>query len=127
MNTDMATKKIKISIFLLWGVVSALSMAYAKYEYKIDEPMYPYGQYESDTSAKLVRGITNAFYAWIELLQTPIRMSEGPRNHVVTGVLLGVPYGIFRFAGRTIVGVYEIVTCFVPQPPIFSPIQGDVL
>ena len=124
---SIMNQKFKIGILLIVAILSSLSAAYAKYEYKFDEHIDAYGPYESEISTKLTRGITNTLYGWTELFQTPIRMSEGPRNHIVTGVLLGVPYGIFRFVGRTVVGVYEIVTCFVPQKPIFGSIEGAVL
>ena len=118
-------KVIFLAIFSFFAFSSA--PVHAKYEYKFDQHLYPYGQYESETATKLTRGLTNVLYGWTEIFQTPIHMSENPSSHMITGILLGVPYGILRFVGRTVVGAYEVVTCFVPQKPIFSALGGDVV
>ena len=85
------------------------------------------GQFESEISEKLSRGATNIVFGWTEVLRTPVEMGEGPQNSKFKAFAVGVPYGIFRFIGRTVVGFYEVATCYAPQPPIFAPLQGDVV
>ena len=63
----------------------------------------------------------------------PERAADGP-NAIGVGIMLvfsalflGLPYGITRAVGRTLVGVYEVSTCYAPQKPIFDLIEGEVL
>ena len=85
------------------------------------------GQFESSVSEKMTRGLTNVLFGWTEIAQTPEKMSAGIEHGAVTSFLLGVPYGVFRFAGRTLVGVYEIATFYAPQSPIMSNLQGEIV
>ena len=85
------------------------------------------GNFESEISGKLARGTTNLLWGWTEAVITPVNMGEDPHHGVVSTLFLGLPYGILRAVGRTLVGVYEVVTCYAPQKPIFSPIEGEVL
>lgn len=107
---------------LLWHLPG-----FALYEYQVDQKIPPDGQYESGVTTKLARGVTNVLFGWTEIMRTPVRISADPRHGALYSSSVGVPLGIFRFAGRTLVGVYEMVTCLAPQPPIFEPIEGDVL
>lgn len=120
-------KAPKIVVFALLFILCHSFSAQAKYEYKYDQKADPYGQFEAEGAAKLTRGATNVLFGWMEIFKTPIRMSEDSRSNAVKGVLLGVPYGVLRFVGRTVVGAYEVVTFYIPQEPIFSPIGGEVV
>ncbi len=103
------------------------SPSWAGYKYRFDERMNQRGQYELEVSEKLTRGINNTIYGWTEMARTPIDWAERPGRGVLGALILGVPYGFFRMLGRTFVGIYEMGTCYAPQKPIFSEIEGDVL
>ena len=112
-----------VSVFLL----IAGPPAFALYEYKVDQKLPPEGQFESEISAKFTRGVTNIIYGWTEIIRTPVHIAQDPRRGPIFSSIVGFPYGILRFAGRTLVGIYEVVSFAAPQPPIFAPIEGDVL
>ncbi len=99
----------------------------AGYDYKFDSNPQPMGQFESEIGGKLTRGTVNLLYGWTEFARTPVKMSHGPKRNFAKVFLIGVPYGILRAAGRTGLGVYEILTCYAPQRPIMEPIEGDVV
>lgn len=101
--------------------------AAAGYDYKFDSREVTIGQFESEISSKLVRGVENTLYGWTEMFRIPAEWSGRIDRGTFQAVTLGIPYGMFRFVGRTIIGVYEITTCYAPQGPIMAPIQGDVV
>lgn len=76
---------------------------------------------------KIERGLMNSALGWTELMRTPIDWAERPDRGVFSALTFGIPYGFFRMLGRTFVGIYEIATCYAPQKPIFSKIEGDIL
>ena len=84
------------------------------------------GNYESEISGKLTRGGVNTLFGWTELAKTPIDMAQGPKKNFFKVFFVGIPYGVAKAAGRTGVGVFEILTCYAPQKPILRPIEGDV-
>ncbi len=100
---------------------------WAGYEYRMETHGPEMGQFESEMSGKLTRGLVNVLYGWTEIVRGPVEMAVGPTTGALKAVAFGVPYGIFRATGRTLVGVYEAVTCYAPQKPIMRPIEGDVL
>lgn len=101
--------------------------AQAGYEYRMDTRTNPMGQIESEISAKFTRGVVNVLYGWTEIARTPINMAQGPRKNFLKVIFVGIPYGVLRAAGRTVLGVFEIVTCYAPQKPIMAPIEGEVV
>ncbi len=115
-------------LYLALGLWMALSpnSVWAGYEYKIDQKTQPMGQLESEISAKLTRGLVNVLYGWTEIARTPINMAQGPKKNFLKVIFVGIPYGVFRAAGRTVLGVFEIVTCYAPQKPVMEPIEGEV-
>ena len=120
---------MKISWFTLWmivGIALMVPQVDAKYDYRFDKRSDPMGNFESEMSGKLERGVTNTLFGWTEIFKTPIRWADNPEHGKFKAFTLGLPYGVIRAAGRTGVGVYEAVTCYAPQKPIFSPIQGEV-
>ena len=98
----------------------------AHYDYKFESQTSKHGQFESEMGGKAERGATNILYGWTEFMKTPIEMARGPEHHLITAMLIGVPYGLIRAAARTVVGGYEVATFYAPQPPLMSPIEGDV-
>ncbi len=99
----------------------------AGYEYKFDQRINPMGNYEGEMSGKLTRGAVNTLFGWTELAKTPIDMAQGPKKNFFKVIFAGIPYGIVKAAGRTGVGIFEMVTFFAPQKPILPPIEGDVV
>lgn len=108
----------------LWAALGSCLVWASNYRYDA-APEAP-GNYEAQISSKLTRGVTNVLFGWTEVVRTPVGMAQGPKKNFFKVVLVGIPYGALRAAARTAVGVYEIVTCFAPQNPIMSPIDGDV-
>lgn len=99
----------------------------AGYDYKFDTRIDPAGQFESDVSAKLTRGAVNTVYGWTEIFRTPAKWADTTEHGKISAVLIGVPYGLTRFVGRTLVGIYEVATCYAPQRPIFADINAGPL
>ena len=116
----------KIGSAILLAAVIVFVFA-AAYRYPPGQKDSNRGIFEAEISGKLTRGITNAAWGWTELAITPVDMGEGPQHNILGALFLGIPYGAFRAVGRTLVGVYEISTCYAPQKPIFNPIEGEVL
>lgn len=69
---------------------------------------------------KLGRGLGNAFGGWLEIpLQVQRRYTpKDPVTTFFTGSLIGLAKG----AVRTVVGVYESATFFLPYPEHYAPI-----
>ena len=116
--------KTSLTLFILTTLFLVFAAAY---RYPSDQKDMDRGIFESEIGGKLTRGITNSVWGWTELAATPVNMGEGPRHHVLSALFLGLPYGVLRAVGRTLVGVYEVSTCYAPQEPIFNPIEGEVV
>jgi putative exosortase-associated protein (TIGR04073 family) len=123
----MVQTRFQALLLIALLLFAAVRPAYCSYDYRMDTKLSSEGQYESGVSAKFSRGVTNIIFGWTEIMRTPVRISADPRHGGFYSALVGVPLGLVRFVGRTAVGVYEIVTCLAPQPPIFEPMEGDVL
>lgn len=131
MNLRQMPKFIQMirKIVCLSILMSLLSpcLGWGGYDYQFDTRMVKHGQFESEISAKLSRGITNVLLGWTELIKTPIETADPIDDGVIKAVFVGIPYGISRFVARTLVGVFEIATFYAPQKPIMRPIEGDVV
>ena len=76
--------------------------------------------YAQDPIRKLGRGLANTLTGMVEL---PYKIQEvheesGPAAAATYGVLKGLVDGIYR----TLVGVYETATFFIPFPKNYAPI-----
>lgn len=111
---------------MLFLVLSGSFPAQAGYEYKYDKRINPMGNFESEITQKLTRGLTNVLFGWTELAKTPIDMSQGPKKNFFKVIFVGIPYGVLKAVGRTGVGLFEMLTFFAPQKPILPPIEGSV-
>ena len=98
----------------------------ASFDYRYDSKKGTEGQFESSMATKLSRGATNTAFGWTEIMNTPVQMAAGIEHGALYSTVFGLPYGIFRFAQRTLVGVYEIATFYAPQSPIMPEIQGKI-
>jgi len=121
--TPKAGLSLGFALFMLVNVPAGL----AGYDYKFESRETGMGQFESEISAKLERGLTNVLFGWTEVFRTPARWSNDIAYGTFKAVTLGIPYGAMRAVGRTVVGVYEGVTFYAPQRPIFEPIQGNIV
>ena len=78
-----------------------------------------YTNYADRSFDKLGRGLHDVLFCLGEL---PYRMAEKHREHGVYGaVTSGLFSGLHHTALRAAVGVFEIVTFYVPQEPILDP------
>lgn len=66
--------------------------------------------YPSKASTMLVRGATNTFFGWTEILRQPARQVKAGGN-VFTGMLAGLGQG----TQRTLVGAGELLTFWTPK------------
>lgn len=121
----MVYARIFIGLFCLLALLPG--SAYARYDYKFDSQEVPMGQFESEMSSKLERGVNNTLFGASEVLRVPVDWSSDPAHGKIQAFTIGIPYGAARAAGRVITGVYEIATFYIPQKPIFYPIEGEVL
>lgn len=69
---------------------------------------------------KLGRGTSNFIGGWLEI---PLNIHKRYRTTDTAGSMFtGAGVGLFKGAVRTLVGVYEAVTFFIPYPEGFAPI-----
>ena len=75
--------------------------------------------YFDNSSEKFVSGITNAATGWVELPKNVILtgQKEGP----IYGASIGVAIGIMHTVGRSLVGVLDAATFFIPTKPSVNP------
>lgn len=75
--------------------------------------------YFGNASEKLVTGFANALTGWVELPKNIILTSkkEGP----VYGATIGLAMGVMHTVGRSLVGVLDAATFFIPTKPSVSP------
>lgn len=122
---DILSKERKLFVVLVMAAAvcfSGTGVCLAGYDYEYSAR----GHFEAETSEKLTRGITNASLGWMEMFHTPVHWGIQADRSAFSAFTLGFPYGIMRALGRTVVGVYEIATCYAPQGPIFYELQGEV-
>ncbi len=66
------------------------------------------------------RGVANFFGGWLEI---PLGMHQRySKNDTAGSMATGLAYGLFKGAVRTGVGLYEMVTFFLPYPEDYAPI-----
>ena len=125
----MLIRNRRVLIPALLGAALFIKMppAGASFDASYDSKEDLKGQYESTSSEKMTRGLTNVAFGWTEIGRTPAKMSAGIEHGALSSFLLGVPYGVLRAVGRTVVGGYEVATFFAPQSPIMKNLQGDVV
>ena len=70
--------------------------------------------------AKLGRGASNFTMGWLEI---PLNIHKHKsKRDTVGSFFTGLFTGVARGVGRTGIGLYEMVTCFLPYPDDFAPI-----
>ena len=80
---------------------------------------YTSDDYYSNSGEKFMNGIVNAATGWIELPKNIILISqkEGP----VYGVTLGIAMGTMHLVGRSLGGILNAATFFIPTKPSINP------
>ncbi|GKS69279.1 putative exosortase-associated protein, TIGR04073 family [Nitrosomonas sp. PY1] len=75
--------------------------------------------YFGNASEKLVTGFTNALTGWVELPKNIALTSrnEGP----IYGATIGLAMGVMHTVGRSLVGVLDVATFFIPTKPSVTP------
>jgi len=76
--------------------------------------------YAGDPIEKLGRGITNVATGWVEIPKEIGRNVE--KSGDMAGLIVGSFKGIAKAIGRTVVGVYEVVTFLIPLPRRYEPV-----
>lgn len=76
--------------------------------------------YAGDPIRKLGRGITNTATGWVEIPKEIGRSVE--KSGDMAGLLVGPLKGIAKAIGRTLVGVYEVLTFPIPLPRKYEPV-----
>jgi len=85
---------------------------------RVDELMGKYNLHPA--FEKLGRGTSNFLGGWMEV---PLHIDKRYAKHDTGGSFFtGAAHGVFRGVLRTFVGLYEMVTFFLPYPENFAPI-----
>ena len=76
--------------------------------------------YFQDSADKFANGIINATTGWIELPKNIVLFSqkEGP----LYGLTLGLGMGVMHTVGRSLVGIANAATFFIPTKPSINPL-----
>ena len=116
---------LKISIMTLLMLVASPAMAANSCDHCGDSKMEMdsgHGAtigYRDGVVAKFSRGFANTATGWLEIPKHVI--NESKSSNVVYGVTLGLLEGVMHTVGRTLVGVMELGTFFVPNPEFIHP------
>lgn len=71
---------------------------------------------------KLGRGLSNVVVSPLEIPKTAWDTYEAEQKGFFMAIIWGIPVGIFNFAKRAVVGVYEVATFPVPLPANYEPV-----
>lgn len=80
---------------------------------------YGYNNYISTSSKKLVTGIANTATGFMELPKNIILTTQ--RESIVHGLTFGLASGVMHAVGRTVIGVFDVATFWIPTPPSVQP------
>lgn len=85
---------------------------------RVDELMTSYNLHPA--LQKLGRGVSNFLGGWLEF---PLNLQQRYTEADTAGSLFtGAAYGVVKGVVRTGVGLYEVVTFFLPYPEQYAPI-----
>lgn len=76
--------------------------------------------YFQDSADKFANGIINATTGWIELPKNIVLFSQ--KNGPLYGLTLGLGMGVMHTVGRSLVGIANAATFFIPTKPSISPL-----
>ena len=101
------TKLIVVLLILMFGSSQAMATE-------------PYGHnYISTASTKLVAGIANTATGFIELPKNIILVTQ--RDSILHGMTFGLASGVMHSVARTVIGVFDVATFWIPTPPSVQP------
>ncbi|CAH9019120.1 exosortase system-associated protein, TIGR04073 family [Candidatus Nitrosacidococcus sp. I8] len=75
--------------------------------------------YGANAGRKLGSGIINITTGWLEIPKSIVSTSHN--DNIIVGVIWGFIKGIGNAIGRTLVGVGELTTFFIPTPDFIHP------
>jgi len=97
-----------LTLFVLM-FVSPYAMAAERQDYN----------YISTASEKLLTGLANTATGLGELPKNVILTTR--RDTIAHGMTFGVVSGVMHTVGRTVIGVFDVVTFWIPTPPSIQP------
>jgi len=104
-------RKMTNLVFVLFALMLASSHTMASERYG--------NNYVSASSQKLVTGIVNAATGLGELPKNIILTTQ--RDSIVHGMTVGLVTGVMHSVGRTVIGVFDVATFWIPTPPSIQP------
>jgi len=103
------------------GLAATLTVVTPQRSYAADEDVYRENTDINRMFHKLGRGLVNVLTGWIEI---PKNIAEEWRaSDPFTGFIVGTIKGIGWGFGRTVAGVYEVVTFPFPIPRNYQPVM----
>ncbi|SFK59732.1 putative exosortase-associated protein, TIGR04073 family [Nitrosomonas aestuarii] len=104
-----------ILMLLLFFFLSSHAVASERYGYGLG---YGHG-YIGTSSEKFVTGIVNAATGFVELPKNIVLTTH--KDTVVHGMTIGLVSGVMHTVARTVIGVFDVATFFIPTPPSIQP------
>jgi len=109
-------RNMTIWFFVLFFLIFSSSNVKATERYNTERYGY---NYISTSSEKLVTGVANAATGFIELPKNIILTSQ--RDGIAQGMTFGLVSGLMHAVGRTVIGVFDVATFWIPTPPSVQP------
>lgn len=108
-------KKITQMILVLFLLLFSSSQVVASGGYG-----YGYGPgYIGMSSEKFVTGIANTATGFVELPKNIILTTQ--ERNIVHGMTVGLVSGVMHTVARTVIGVFDVATFWIPTPPSIQP------
>ena len=75
--------------------------------------------YIATSSGKFVTGLGNAATGFLELPKNIVLTTQ--EDNIAYGMTTGLVSGIMHTVGRTVIGVFDVATFWIPTPPSIQP------
>ncbi len=98
-------------------VAGIMTMAAPAYAHNPDQTQQE--SYSDGVVNKFSRGFANTATGWLELPKYVVNTSKA--SNVAYGISIGLLQGVMHTVGRTLTGVVELGTFFVPNQPFIHP------
>jgi putative exosortase-associated protein (TIGR04073 family) len=109
------------ALALIIGLGMTMTVAIPQRSHAADEDIYRQNTDINRMFHKLGRGIVNVLTGWIEIPKNVAK--EWRQTDPFTGLVLGTIKGVGWGFGRTIAGVYEVITFPFPIPKDYNPVM----
>ena len=103
-------------IVVLFFLVFSSTQAMAAERYGSDRTGY---NYISTSSKKLVTGVGNAATGIVELPKNIILTTQ--QDTIAHGMTFGLVSGVMHTVARTVIGVFDVATFWIPTAPSIQP------